>query len=321
VKQASYAAGPADTRTLLTRLSDAYVARGRPLLPLTRWLRGPLRWYYHRSRLLRHDHRRFLKPRLLTRLHTTFVGECPADFTIYGGRVRFRSTGSVMSLQGYYVGEIEYHLMRYVVSQLRPNMVMLDVGAHHGAFTTVVAYELKQRGWKGLIHSFEPDPRNFALLEHNVRSNGLTDYVVLHQQAVADRSGVQTFHMFRQENSANTLEGADDVSDFAPDTIVSQQVETVALDDLRDVLPTVQLIKMDIQGAEPLALEGARDVLVRDRPILVIESVPGHRAGPPVVSFLQANRYTISGLTADSRLCALNSPELYVSWDWVALPE
>ncbi|NTW01025.1 MAG: FkbM family methyltransferase [Oscillochloris sp.] len=311
---------PRTRKAVLTHLSDFYVAAGRPLLPLTRWMRWPIRWYYHRSRLIRHDHRRFLKPRLLTRLHTTLIGECPVDFSIYGGKIRFRSAGSVMSLHGYYVGEIEYHLMRYLVSQLHPNMVMLDVGAHHGAFTVVAAYELKKRGWKGVVHSFEPDPRNFAFLEYNVRQNGLQDYVVLHQQAVADLNSLRKLVMYRSENSANALEHADDFSEAAPEALISRQVQTICLDSLLSLVPHVDLIKMDIQGAELWALTGAQSMIERDRPTLLLEATPGRKSTEEMEVFLDRKGYLISGVAADGCLCPVGSPDVFISWDWVALP-
>src|SRR4051812_40237417 len=92
-----------------------YAATGSPLLPITRLLQRPLRWYYHRSPVLRHDTRFCWKPRLLSLLHDLLIKDHPGDFMIYRGQLKFRSQGSIMSVQAYYVGEVEYHLLQYIV--------------------------------------------------------------------------------------------------------------------------------------------------------------------------------------------------------------
>src|SRR5882757_7080280 len=188
-------------RSLAKKMIRRYGDGGYPLLPVTRTLRGPLRWLYHRSPYLRHDSRFHWRPNLLLGLHALLVREHPADFTIHHGQIKFRSSGSVMSVQGYYVGEIERHLVDYVVSQVRPGFTMLDVGAHHGVFTLVVAHELRARGWQGRVHAFEPDPGNFALLEHNIRQNDLASYVVLHREAVSNAVGQEERLGAADENS------------------------------------------------------------------------------------------------------------------------
>src|SRR6476659_6646065 len=93
-------------RSVGKRLIEAYGERGYPLLPVTRHVRRPLRWLYHRSPYLRHDSRFHWRPNLLLGLHALLVREHPADYTIWHDQIRFRSRGGVMSLQGYYVGEI-----------------------------------------------------------------------------------------------------------------------------------------------------------------------------------------------------------------------
>lgn len=303
------------------RLRDAYVSVGYPLLPFTRLIRGPLRWYYHRFSLLRHDLRPYWKPRLLSLLHELLVREHPQDFRIYRNQIKFRSHGSLMSVQAYYTGEVEPHLVRYVAGQVRPGFVMLDVGAHHGAFTLVVAHELKSRGWEGLIHSFEPAPVNFAVLEHNVRQNGLTRYVVLHQEAVSDAPTRQRLVLEERDNSGNFLEPAGSNSSLvSSEGRTVREVAATTLDALLNSLPAVHLIKLDVQGAEPRVLAGGRKLIERFRPVIVVEAVPGWPSTEQTREFLVRYKYQIHGVNAASRLCSPNSKEAFVSWDWVGIP-
>jgi FkbM family methyltransferase len=308
-------------RSLTKALIRANEARGYPLLPLTRRLRGPLRWLYHRSPYLQHDSRFHWKPSLLLGLHGLLIREHPIDFAIHRGQLRFRSHGSVMSWQGYYVGEIERHLVDFVVGAVRDGFTMLDVGAHHGAFTLVVAHELRARGWAGRIHSFEPDPTNFELLRYNVEQNGLADRVVLHPVAVSDAAGDGVLIGAADENSGNTLATTGEFAlDGAAGARVTRRVSVVALDDLLAELPAVDFIKLDIQGAEPLALAGARRLLARDRPVIAVEAVDGWPSSARTRELLVEHGYRLHGLTRRGELCEVGSAEAFVSWDWVALP-
>ncbi|MEQ9006623.1 MAG: hypothetical protein RLP12_01980, partial [Ekhidna sp.] len=115
-------------KLIAKKLINVYSSIGYPLLPITKHIREPLRWYYHQNPLLRHDNRFYLKPALLKLFHRILVVDHPQDFTIYQDKIKFRSFGSLMSVHGYYVGEIEYHLVQYIVSQICPGFVMLDIG-------------------------------------------------------------------------------------------------------------------------------------------------------------------------------------------------
>ena len=308
-------------KTAGKKLKDNYVAAGYPLLPLTRWLRGPLRWYYHRSPLLRHDSLAHWKPRLLSAAHELFVREHPPDFLIHGGRIKFRSIGSLMSMHGYYVGAIEHHLVQFVVSRLRSGFVMFDVGAHHGAFTVVAAFELKSRGWDGLIHAFEPDPGNFALLEFNIRQNALEHYVVLHPEAVGESQSQGKMVVDSRDNSAGFLERVHSAAELASLGIAERrEVSITTLDSLLNSVPSVDFVKIDVQNAEHLVLAGGESIIERSRPIIAVEAVEGWPNTERIREFLLRHRYTIHGVDEAGQLCAPGSPEAFVSWDWVAIP-
>ncbi|MDT3674564.1 FkbM family methyltransferase [Microcystis wesenbergii] len=308
-------------KNTLKSVASAYKSAGYPLLPITKSIREPMRWFYHQSLLLRHDSKFYLKPFLLKQFHDLLVVEHPQDFKIYGGKINFRSSGSLMSVQGYYVGEIEYHLVQYIVSQIKPGFVMLDVGAHHGVYTLIVAYELKSRGWSGVIHSFEPNPLNFSLLEYNVKQNQLTDYVILHNEAVSNTEGRQKLLADSSENSGCQLESVEVLEQGNnPDLIKEYEIQVCKLDDLIDQVQNVNIIKMDIQGAEPLALQGGETIIKRDKPILVVEAVENWLSTDKTKEFLAEHKYEIYGVSSKGKLCQINSPDVFVSWDCVGLP-
>lgn len=305
-------------KNLVRSLYRSYSKAGYPLLPLTRFAREPLRWYFHRSPLMRHDSRPFLRPYLVMKLHEALVRELPQDFKIYHGQIKFRSYGSLMSLHGYYVGEIEYHLLRFLQSQIRDGFVMLDVGGHHGLFTLTAAFELKRRGFSGKVYSFEPYPENFDLLRYNVQQNNLNDYTQLLNIAVAATPGTGDLVVRLDENSDNSLDtGTQGTSEHT----VRRQVPITTLDQMMDQIKRVHVIKIDVQGGEPAVLAGAEQLIARDRPVLIVEAVPEWPSTAQIRDFLVKHDYKIYGVDSNGQLCLPNSNAAFVSWDWVGIPQ
>ena len=305
-------------RPSLVKLAEPVLARTRPL---TRWVRRPLRWWYRLRPALRHDVKPGFSLRALLVLHDALVGDLPPEFTVHGGRLRFRSERSEMALHGYYVGEVEYHVGRFILSRLAPGFTMVDVGAHHGVHSLVAAYEIRARGLRGRVHAFEPDPRNRALLEENVLRNGLGDLVTIHSEAVSDESGTAELLLAEEESSANTLRQNQAYAVSERWTMAARTVPTVRLDDLGPALGCVDLLKIDVQGSEPRVLAGAARLITRDRPVIVVEAVPGWPSTPEVERFLLANAYRVLGLDREGRVVARGDRSAFVSWDWVAFPE
>jgi FkbM family methyltransferase len=151
-----------------------------------------------------------------------------------------------------------------VRAEIRPGNVVIDIGANIGYYTLIFA---KGVGPAGRVVAFEPEPGNFALLEENVAGNGYRN-VTLAQLAVSDRTG-----------SARLYLDADNAGDCrmydSRDRRPSVEVETVRLDEHLAWLDRIDLIKMDIQGAEPAALRGMRGLLGRHRQLkLLVEFWP-----------------------------------------------
>ncbi|MGA2131865.1 MAG: FkbM family methyltransferase [Bryobacteraceae bacterium] len=138
--------------------------------------------------------------------------------------------GTGILVNGYH----EPHTTRVFEKLLRPGMTFVDVGAHVGQYTLLAAGLV---GPQGRVHSFEPDPRTFALLQHNVSANGLTNVTINHC-AVAATTGADS------------------------------ALRTQSLDDYIAArgIAQVDLIKIDIDGGEMGALRGARRLLSSAHP-------------------------------------------------------
>ncbi|MBA2616394.1 MAG: FkbM family methyltransferase [Actinobacteria bacterium] len=150
------------------------------------------------------------------------------------------------------------------VERLRPGMTFLDVGAHIGYFSVLAG---RLVGPSGLVLAFEPHPRNFELLLANVWRNGLGN-VVCFPWAVSDVCGFAPLYVAPLNTGDHQL--------VAPESgRETVQVRTVSLDAIPAIRPPVDVVKVDVQGAEEAALRGMERLLEASRdPLVVVEYWP-----------------------------------------------
>jgi len=191
------------------------------------------------------------------------------------------------------VGVFERELQPLFARFARPGGVCLDMGANLGYYTVKMA----ARGAE--VYAFEPDPFNFGLLEKNVKENGLTGRVKLRRAACGSRSG--SIAIAREPGTANY--GAVHVAGEGEDS--SAEVELVRAGDCIPACAKVDFIKIDVEGFEPEALDGAREILERDHPAILCEF----------------NTYALEeyGRDAPARLLALMSACGYTAYEAAAL--
>lgn len=139
------------------------------------------------------------------------------------------------------------------LSAVEPGMVIADVGANIGYHTLLAAMATEG---EGRVFAFEPEPVNFALLVRNVELNEYPNVTAV-QRAVSNEAGEAL--LFRDESNW----GAHSLSDGNVSEEDTLRVETVTLDGYFEQagVDRIDVLKLDVQGAEGLALEGARRVL------------------------------------------------------------
>jgi FkbM family methyltransferase len=146
-----------------------------------------------------------------------------------------------------------------------PGVTVLDVGAHIGYFTKRFA---RATGVEGRVYAFEPSEENIGLLRVNVARCASVTIV---EKAVSDRT--DPGNLFVSSGS----KGGDHSLFRQPHTIASQPIDLIALDDFWNSIgrPRIGLIKIDIEGGETRALEGARALIGHhERLILIVEYSP-----------------------------------------------
>jgi len=157
---------------------------------------------------------------------------------------------------------------RLLTQIIEPGMVVIDIGAHVGYFTLLAA---QQVGPTGHVYSFEPDPSNHRLLQQNIDANGYTN-ITATRKAVSKSSGSAQLMLSSRDNGTHSLYAQDSRD---ANTV---NVDLVSLDEfLADAgWPKVDLIKMDVEGAEMDALVGMSRLLDESPGLkLVMEFNPG----------------------------------------------
>ena len=167
--------------------------------------------------------------------------------------------------QIYFLGVFEPVESFLFTRLLKPGDVVADVGANIGQYTLLATTVV---GPAGAVHSFEPIPATYAALVANVERNHLTN-VTTNPTALWHEPG--TVALGRPQGIIGNLGSFSIGFSDLPSGVV--EAPAMTLDDYaeRKGLERFDLIKMDIQGAEPFALRGARRLLERSRPLLLME--------------------------------------------------
>ena len=150
----------------------------------------------------------------------------------------------------------EPYCVRLLKAGIEPGDVVLDVGANIGFFSTLFS---RWVGEGGRVFSVEPEPENLALLRRNLDDNDCTN-VTVWECAVGATRGVAHFSIDEATGSTGHLGDSPTAGESAVGTgkvqIIEIEVETLdSLVAAHSAKPNV--IKMDIEGGEARALEGA----------------------------------------------------------------
>jgi FkbM family methyltransferase len=194
-----------------------------------------------------------------------------------------------------WIGIYEFRKQRALRRLVAPGMTVCDIGANAGFYTLGLA---RLVGACGQVIAFEPLPRNLAKIQRHLALNHLTN-VDLNDCALSDLT--DTLRFAKGENDFTgriSAEGAD------------LEVRSIRLDEfLRErSLPDPALLKIDVEGAEDRVLEGARELLRRAHPILVL-ALHGAAQKARCFEILRSLGYRIQGLSGKSITAAAAMPE------------
>ena len=167
-----------------------------------------------------------------------------------------QSVSGPIIADGFWEPHVETVLRRF----LAPGSVFVDIGANVGWHTALASAIV---GADGLVYAIEPNPDNARLIAHTIRRNHLSN-VRLIPLALAESTGFAAFRSAIGSNGG--FLGPEESSPIDPNVTI---VPTIRFDDLD--IARVDVIKIDVEGAEPIVLRGARATIERDHPVIVFE--------------------------------------------------
>ena len=186
---------------------------------------------------------------------------------------------------------------------VKPGMVVFDIGAHVGYYTLLAA---RQIGDTGEVHAFEPEPSNFNLLAQNVEFNNYQNVECVNKVVSNDTGSTELF-LTSLDN------GRYSIYNHGLPKKRSVLTQSISLDDYVNEknLTKIDLIKVDVEGAETDVLNGAVKLLNnRNVRNVIIEFNPGllQNAGVSPREFLvkpSSWRFNISYIDEDKGLLHL----------------
>ncbi len=183
----------------------------------------------------------------LRRVHRQVMGRVAPKSIRHQGHTVFLDPTDAMRLS--IVGD-NPEALKFLLRVVRVGDVVVDVGAHIGYYTICLARAV---GSDGHVFAFEPDPDNVRLLRKNVRANGYQNVTII-PKAVSDRCGQATLYLSDCSAMHRTH----------PSPLCSGcvYVETTDLDTyFAGFGHPIKVIKLDVEGGEPLVLRGMARLL------------------------------------------------------------
>lgn len=171
--------------------------------------------------------------------------------------------------RGLFFGNVEWwepEILRVLPHLARMSQGIIDVGAHTGLFTLVALAE--NPGAQAI--AVEPVMANAQLLYANLRANHMSERCVVTVSAVAANPGVVAFDSGPVEIPMTSAIQVGPAAGGA-------RVPAVSLDSIAEWIPSVDLVKIDVEGFEHLVIEGGKETLARHKPTLIVECLPGSR--------------------------------------------
>jgi FkbM family methyltransferase len=162
-------------------------------------------------------------------------------------------------------GESELHFLPFMTDK---NKDSVDIGANKGVFT----YILSKMSNK--VYAFEPNPKMYSILKDAKIKNALT-----YQVALSDKSGIAELLVpMNEKTNKFSNQGASLSKVKVSGANKSVQVEEKTLDSYK--FNNIGFIKIDVEGYEMQVLNGAKNTLLKNKPVLMIELEEGHTKRP-----------------------------------------
>jgi FkbM family methyltransferase len=174
---------------------------------------------------------------------------------------------SYLSSVIYWRGYNSTNIASFLKDYLRPDMTFVDVGANLGEVTLLAAKRLK----KGRVLAFEPVPLIFSQLSRNIALNNWL-HIALFNIGLFDQTGSLPMYRTKDTHFGTINEGQSSLFSTGNDreevTIPLRRFDEVACE---YGLEHLDVIKIDVEGAEIMVLRGAEASIKKFGPVIIIE--------------------------------------------------
>ncbi len=167
---------------------------------------------------------------------------------------------------GILLGRYEPAVRLVLARFLKKSSIVYDVGANIG-YTSLL---MSAYASEGKVYAFEPLPSNLEILRLIVEHNRLQHIIIPVAVAISKAKGQATLQLWRDRTMAFLDEARDSQGH---EGMGSLRVNRTTVDSLvfDEALPPPEFLKIDVEGAEALVMEGARRTIARYRPVLLVE--------------------------------------------------
>lgn len=159
-------------------------------------------------------------------------------------------------------GEWEPHIRNLLKKIVKPNDKALVIGAHVGTHAILIS---KLVGNEGKVFAFEPNPSALWFLKHNLYFSKSENITVYEKAAFNENKTISFTKVSDDVNPGSSHINLDNSNQNTGENI---DVEAVTIDSIPEI-NNIQLILMDVEGAEPYAIKGAEN-LINNSPDLVV---------------------------------------------------
>lgn len=199
-------------------------------------------------------------------------------------------------------GVLDGSHLQIIKNTLNPTDYFIDIGANIGQYSLFASYCAPQ----GKVISFEPVKDIFDQFAESIAKNNIKN-ITLYNKASGSTNQISSIYKTQGDAGGSSIL---DNNDIAKKTI--EQIEIVTLDNFLSDIKKVDFIKIDTEGFEYETLIGAKNIINKFKPTLLIEYSPhiydkhNKETGLLILNFLFDNSYTIED-TEDNRI--IESPE------------
>lgn len=163
----------------------------------------------------------------------------------------------------------EYHVCEFLKRYYRPGTNLVDVGAFIGLHTRYAARHIVSQGCT--VYSVEAQPEVFSVLKANTES---LPNVVRFNAVASDITGTQLMSIPKDYTTWKNPGGLGVVdAEFSHPDLVAQEIPSIRLENLP--FENVSIMKIDVEGHEMQVIEGATKLILKSRPVIVMELMGG----------------------------------------------